>query len=258
MVDEAVTITKDVTIEGNGVQFKAPIVVNDAEVTINRAVFTATGKSASDTNGSAIKVSGTKPFTLTYSTVNGTARTAVYLRTSGKITLEDNIFDGGQSAIYNMIEFSLGTEKDITEAVIKNNTFTGTLKNNAISLYNFADGATVELLENTAENMDVANNFIRLSNPKNANVTFTITDNTYSFSSDTPNADGYTAFMLLQDYSKSDSQDFSKFNINIKNLKRGTKVLTENGTGLDQVFFVYADGKGILERGVNDPVVTFK
>ncbi len=255
-MNDPVTITKDVTIEGNNAQFNALVTVDDAEVVINQAVFTATGKSASDTSGTAIKVSGTKPFTLKNSTVNGTTRTAVSLITSGKITVEGNTFDAGQSAIYNMIEFSIGTARDITEAVIKNNTFTGTLKNNAVSFYNFADGAKVEVSGNIAENMDVNNNFIRLSNPKNASVTFAMNDNTYSFSSDTPG--NYTGFMLLQDYSKSDSQDFSKFNINFKNLKRGTKVLTENGTGLDQVFYVYADGKGILERGVNDPVVTFK
>ncbi len=258
MVDEEVTITKDVTIDGNGVQFKAPVVVNDAEVVLNNAIFTATGASASDTNSTAIKVSGTKPFTLKNSTVNGTTRTAVSLITSGKITVENNTFDGGNSAIYNMIEFSIGAARDITEAVIKNNTFVGTLKNNAVSFYNFADGAKINISGNTVKDMTVNSNFVRLSNPKNASVTFTLNDNTYTFSSDTPDAQGYTGFMLLQDYSKSDSQDFSKFKINFKNLKRGTKVLTENGTGLDQVFYVYADGKGILASGVNDPVVTFK
>lgn len=258
MIDEEVAITKDVVIEGNGAQFKAPFTVNDAEVVVNNAVFTATGKSASDTSGTVIKVSGTKPFTLKNSTVNGSARTAVSIITSGKIVLENNTFDAGNSAIYNMIEFSIGTARDITAAVIKNNKFIGTLKNNAVSFYNFAEGAKIEVSGNTSEGMDVANNFIRLSNPKNVNVAFTMKDNTYSYSSDTPNASGYTAFMLLQDYSKNDTQDFSKFKIDFTNLKRGTKAITENGTGLDQVFYVYKDGTGILERGVNDPVVTFK
>ena len=112
---------------------------------------------------------------------------------------------------------------------------------------------------NVFEDIDVSNNPIRLSNPKNVSTTFNFKDTTYSFNSDTPNADGYTAFMLLQDYSKAGSkQDFSKFTINFDNLVRGSKKLMEKGEGMDKVYYVYADTQGILADGVNDPVVNFK
>ena len=86
-----------------------------------------------------------------------------------------------------------------------------------------------------------------------------IVDNTYNFTSEEPSADGYTGFMLLQDYSKTDQkQDFTKFTINFKNLKRGNKKLVEKGSGIDNVYYVYSDKENaILADGVNDPIVTF-
>ena len=53
-------------------------------------------------------------------------------------------------------------------------------------------------------------------------------------------------------------QDFTKFTINFKNLKRGSKKLLEKGSGIDNVYYVYSDKEGILADGVNDPVVTFE
>lgn len=64
--------------------------------------------------------------------------------------------------------------------------------------------------------------------------------------------------MLLQDYSTGENkQDFSKFTINFTNLKRGDTKLVANGEGLDRVYYVYDDQDGILDAGVNDPVVNF-
>lgn len=251
------TVDKDMKIFGNGVVIEKLLTVNDAEVVLNNVVLSAPGTSATD-KMPVLKVSGTKPFTMKNSTVNGSARTAVNIMTSGEVTIEDNIFDAGDKNIYNMVEFSISNARDITKAVIKNNTFKGTLKNNGICFYNLAEGAQIDIVGNEFKDIDVNNNPVRLSNPKNVSATFNIKDNTYNYTSETPSADGYTGFMLLQDYSKDMVQDFSKFNITFDNLKRGSKHLMEKGSGIDNVYYVYDDQKGILTDGSNDPTVSFK
>lgn len=244
------------TIKGNGATFSKSIVVNDADVTLDNVVLTAPGASATD-KAVVLKVSGTKPFVLKNSTVNGSARTAVNIMTSGEIVVENNTFDAGDKNIYNMIEFSISNARDIEKAVIKNNKFIGELKNNGICFYNLVEGAQIDIVGNDFQNVNVDNNLVRLSNPKNVSATFNIKDNTYTFSSETPNAQGFTAFMLLEDYAKKDEkQDFTKFNINFINLKRGSKKLMEKGTGIDNVWYVYDDDAGIVTD--NDPVVTFQ
>lgn len=257
-VQEEVTFDKDITVKGNGVTFEKPVIVSDANVTLDGVKIVASGTDASDKTV-ALKVSGTKPFLLKDSEVSGTTRTALSIMTSGDIVIEDNVFDAGNKSIYNMIEFSISNARDISNVTFKNNTFKGELKNNGVSLYNLAEGAKVNFVGNTFTDIDVSNNPIRLSNPKNVSATFNFKDTTYNFTSDVPNVDGYTGFMLLQDYSKSGSkQDFTKFTINFDNLVRGTKKLTEKGSGIDNVYYVYQDTKGILADGINDPVVSFK
>lgn len=245
-------------VAGNGVTFNKGVTIHDAEVTLDNVVLVASAETASKT-AAALSVDGTKPFTLKNSTVNGVSRTAVSLKTSGKITIMDNTFDGGDKSIYNMIEFSISNAADITNAEILNNEFVGDLKNNCISLYNVADNAVIDIDNNSFKNISVDNNVVRLSNPKNNATTFNIENNVYTFSGRTPNAQGFTAFLLLEDYTAAGKgkQDFSKFTINFKNLKRGSKKLTFNGEGLDKVFYVYDDQDGILAAGVNDPIVNF-
>lgn len=258
-IDEELTISKSMKIIGNGAQINKLVTVNDADVELDNVVLVAPGEDASSKTP-IVKASGTAPFTMKNCKVKGAARTAVNIMTSGDIDIEGCTFDAGDQSIYNMIEFSISNARDIENVVIKGNTFKGALKNNGICLYNLAEGATVDISENKFVDINVDNNPVRLSNPKNVSATFKFENNTYSFSSDVPNAQGYTAFMLLQDYSKSGApiQDFSKFDIHFKNLKRGEKVLTEKGTGIDQVYYVYMDQKGILPDGENDPVVTFE
>lgn len=258
-IDEEMTLSKSVKILGNGAQVNQLITVQDADVEFDNVVFVAPGEDA-NSKTPIVKVSGTSPFTMKNCEVKGAARTAVNIMTSGKIDIEGCTFDAGNADIYNMIEFSISNARDIESVVIKGNTFKGALKNNGICLYNLAEGATIDISDNKFEDISVDNNPVRLSNPKNVSATFNFENNVYSFTSDEPNAQGYTAFMLLQDYSKSGApiQDFSKFDIHFKNLKRGDEVLTEKGTGIDQVYYVYMDQKGILPDGENDPVVTFE
>lgn len=257
-VNEELAITKPVTVDGNGASFNKTITVSNAEVTIKNAKLIATARS-NKTVTPAIKITGSKPFTLTNCQVNGITRNAVNISTSGKVIVSDNTFEAGDNSIYNAIEFSISNAPDITDVTIENNTFNGTLGNNGISFYNIADNAHITIKNNTFNDISVNNNPIRLSNAKSNSAVFDIVDNTYNFTSEEPSADGYTGFMLLQDYSKTNQkQDFTKFTINFKNLKRGSKKLLEKGSGIDNVYYVYSDKEGILADGVNDPVVTFE
>lgn len=244
------------TLEANGSTFTQPISVMGADVTIDNAKISYAGTSASDKTP-ALKVTGTQPFTLKNSqVVNTTTRTGLSIKTSGAVTLEGNTFDAGDGNIYNAIEFGIGSDPDLSSATISRNTFSGSLGNNAISFYNLADGATIDITDNEFNNIDPNNNPIRLSNNKNATATWNITDNTYNFNSETPTQ--YTGFMLLQDYSGAGSeQQFDKFTINFTNLMRGDNKLMERGEGINRVYYVYDDQDGILEDGVNDPIVSF-
>lgn len=261
IVTDTLSISKSMTIEANGATFSAPIKVTSGNVKIDGAKLVASAAStAAKNNAPVISVTGDGDFALINSAISGTSRTGVSLGTSGSITVEDNTFEAGSKSIYNAIEFSIGDKAaDISKAIVKGNTFTGTLGNNAISLYNLADGAEVNIEKNVFKDFSVNNNCVRLSNPRNVSATFNITDNSYSFTSETPSADGYTAFLLLQDYSKKDTprQEFGKFTIHVKNLTRDGKKIAAKGDGIDKAYYVYSDQNGILPDGVNDPVIDF-
>lgn len=254
-VTEPLTVTKSVNIAANGATFNSPITVSGGNVSISGANIVASGSSSSDKTP-AISVIGSGDFSLTGNNIAGSSRNAVLIKTSGKVDVSSNTFNAGEANVYNAIEFGINSDPDVTDVTIENNTFTGTLGNNAISMYNFADGAQVNIKNNTFSDIAVNNNPVRLSNNKNVTATFNIENNAYNFVTEEPQ--DYTGFMLLQDYSTGDAkQDFSKFNIHFVNLKRGDKKLMEKGTGIDRVYYVYDDQDGILEDGVNDPVVTF-
>lgn len=261
IVADTLSVSKSMTIAANGATFSAPIKVTSGNVKIDGAKLVASAAStAAKNNAPVISVTGDGDFTLTNSAISGTSRTGVSLGTSGRIVVEGNTFEAGSKSIYNAIEFSIGDKAaDISKATVKGNTFTGTLGNNAISLYNLADGAEVNIEKNVFKDFSVNNNCVRLSNPRNVSATFNITDNSYSFTSETPSADGYTAFLLLQDYSKKDTprQEFGKFTIHVKNLTRDGKKIAAKGDGIDKAYYVYSDQNGILSDGVNDPVIDF-
>lgn len=257
IVTESLTIDKDITIEGNGATFTASISISSANVVINNANLTYEGSGKSDKTA-IVSTTGATNFTLTNSTVSGSTRTGLSLTTSGEVVLDGNTFDAGDGKIYNMIEFAIGSNKpNLAGATISNNIFTDVLGNNAISFYNVADGAVINIEGNAFNKIDTDNNPIRLSNVKNNSATFNIKNNTYSYNSD--EATEYTGFILCQDYTKSSGteQQFNLYTINIENLKRGDTLITSNGEGLDRVWYVYEDGTGILAIGENDPVVNF-
>jgi hypothetical protein len=257
VINDKLTLDKSMKIAANGATISAPLTVTDAEVQIDDANLEYQG-SSNKVKTPVVKVTGASNFSLTNSTVTGTCRDGLLIKTSGEVIIEGNTFNAGNSSIYNMIEFGIGeSEPDVTKLTIKNNTFSGTLGNNAISIYNVAEDAEITIEDNIFENIDPDNNPIRLSNVKNNSATFNIINNVYTFSSDTPTQ--YTGFILLQDYTKKSGaeQQFNLFTINVKDLYRGSTKIEAEGTGLDRLFYVYEDGTGILDAGVNDPVVNF-
>ena len=254
-IAEAITIDKPVTIAGNGVTLHGVTVAN-AAVTIDNAILVADGADNKDTAAHAITVTGVEDFTLVNTTVKGTCRTAAKLATSGKVVIEGCTFESDTQSIYNMIEFSISNDPDITSVIMENNTFEGETKNNLISFYNLADGAEIKLSNCQMTGVSTSSNVLRVSNPKNVSAVFDIADCTYKYSS--TSATDYTAFALFQDYAASgDKQDFSKIQLNFTKLYRGSKKITSNGTGLDRVYYVYDDQDGILADGINDPIVAF-
>ena len=254
-IAEAITIDKPVTIAGNGATLHG-VTVTNAAVTIDDVTLAVSGESNKDTAVHAIAVTGAEDFTLVNATVEGTCRTAAKLATSGKVTIEGCTFKSDVQSIYNMIEFSISNDPDITSVIMENNTFEGETKNNLISFYNLAEGAEVKLSNCQMTGVSTNSNVLRISNPKNASAVFNVENCTYKYSSTTTT--DYTGFVLFQDYAASgDKQDFSKIQLNFTKLYRGSKKVTSNGTGLDRVYYIYDDQDGILADGINDPIVAF-
>lgn len=83
-VTEPIIIDKPMTVDGGG-KSVASIVVNDAEVTVDNVTV----------KPESIIVKGTKPFTLTNSTIKG-SKSDLVIETSGKITLTGNTFKDGE------------------------------------------------------------------------------------------------------------------------------------------------------------------
>lgn len=254
-ITQKLVINKPLTIIGNEAEFTGGIEVANAAVTIDNVVLTSQGTSNKD-NTPIIKVTGEQPFTFINSTVRGTGRNPVLVKTGGEVVISGCTFSCENQNIYNVVEFSISADADITKAVVKNNIFNGPFKNNCINFYNVAEGAEIDIEDNVFTDIDVSSNCIRLSNPRNATATFNVKNNTYKFNG--RSATQWTSFILLEDYAEvGEKQDFSKYTINIENLYRGSKKLTSvtSDSALDRVVLVYDDQDGILADGVNDPIV---
>lgn len=259
VVDAPLEISKSVRLSANGATFTQPIKVTGGNVGIMGANLVCSAAStAAKNNAPAVTVTGDGDFSLENCRISGTSRTGLSIGTTGHVLISGNTIDGGSKKIYNAIEFSINSGADISNAEISNNVFNGTFANNGISLYNLAEGAQIDIKGNLFDKFSVDSNCVRLSNPKNVSAAFNLLDNKYNYTSETPNKDGYTAFLILEDYSKAGSkQDFTKFTINVSNLVRNGNKLSARGDGIDKTYYVFDDKSGILGEGVNDPVVNF-
>ena len=232
-VEEALTIDKPVTI--HNLTTTAPVTVTSNDVTLNAANITST-----DAKTPAISVDkSVSDITITNSVINantgeGGSHTAVSIPVSGKVVFSGNTVSNS----YNGVEFGLNTPV-ADGTVIENNNFVN-IGNNAISIYQVAEGATVTIKNNTFSGTKDNYIPIRLSNSNNATGRFNIIDNTVDTASAWKNL-----FVLLQDYSKDGSQDFTKYTL-----------LFQNNTVSDECTYtlVYSDAhKGLIDT--NQPNV---
>lgn len=236
----------DAKIE-NLVYTSGTMTVTGANVTIENVTF---GDNA------ALVVNTTGDFTLTNcqfapnteygKDVNVGVRTAVYLKIGGTATVTNNTFEGVDNGYYNAIEFGIGDDHSLKNAIISGNTFTKTIKNNYFNFYNMQEGAVINITNNQFLLANKSSNGIRISNNKNVSATFNLDSNTYTYAATSADSE-YEGLILLQDYSKKDAgtQDFTKITINITNLT--------SPEDAKQILYVYDDQDGIIQT--NQPVV---
>ena len=254
-VTSVMTIGTDMKIEGNGATIAAPINVIGANVEINNINFNYAGdNSSAGSNG--IVASGNKNFTLTNSTIAGTMRKAIIAKTSGAIVISGNTFNSESGSIYNAVETGLSSEPAISALTIENNTFNGSLGNNAISLFKFEEGATVNIKNNTFNLDNAEGNTLRLSNMTNAaNVVFNIIDNEYAYPTD--DANEWSGFMICQVLPNGSTNDFKDFVVNITNLTYKGEKLTTNGEGVKRICYIWDVNNGMNLEGISGPVFNF-
>ena len=211
-VNTALTISKPVTI--HNLTATAPVTIASNGVTLNAANIEY---KAAKTPALVVN-SGVKDVTITNSTITAEtgktgSHTAVSLPVSGKVVFTGNTVTND----YNGVEFGLNVPT-ADGTVIENNNFIN-IGNNAVSIYQVADGATVTIKNNTFSGVKGKFIPIRLSNSNNMTGTFVISDN----KADTDNA-WENCFVMLEDYSKAGAvQDFTKYALKFSNNTVGTK-----------------------------------
>ncbi len=211
-VNTALTISKPVTI--HNLTATAPVTIASNGVTLNAANIEY--KAAK--TPALVANSGVKDVTITNSIITAAtgktgSHTAVSLPVSGKVVFTGNTVTND----YNGVEFGLNVPT-ADGTVIENNNFIN-IGNNAVSIYQVADGATVTIKNNTFSGVKGKFIPIRLSNSNNMTGTFVISDN----KADTDNA-WENCFVMLEDYSKAGAvQDFTKYALKFSNNTVGTK-----------------------------------
>lgn len=241
VVDSDVIFEEDFTFKGdgitlrsNGATFNGVLTAEGKDITIAGFTF-ATANEATDPYEAKgthmLKVDGNA--TISGCTFAPTGCCYNAINSTGDLVLEGNNFEGCENHVYNLIEFSQKEDQKIKNVEISYNTFAkGASKNNTISMFQFEDGATINILNNVWE---YAANAVRISNYSNAiGVTINCVDNEYKETSD----DEYAGFLLAQ--GTTQNKDMSGITVNlIRLVGPDGKVVTENGTGNDQVWYTY-------------------
>ena len=233
-VDTALTISKPVTI--NNLTATAPVTIASNGVTLNAANIEY---KASKTPALVVN-SGVTDVTITNSAITAAtgrtgSHTAVSLPVSGKVVFTGNTVTND----YNGIEFGLNVPTG-DGTLIANNNFTN-IGNNAISIYQVEDGATVTVKNNTFTGKVGSFIPVRLSNSNNMSGKFVFANNTV----DTDNS-WENCFVMLEDYSAPNGgvQDFTKY----------TLVFKDNKVGANCTYtVVFDDQDGIITT--NQPIV---
>ena len=147
-----------------------------------------------------------------------------------KVTIENCRF--GDGAGYNLFE---GNATLANGSSISNNYFEdGACTHNIISIYNVAEGATININNNHAE---ASRNMIRIGVKGNVKWTLSANNNSY----DDTDAGDYAGLLLVQPYGNQ-TESFENCRILINNTTKPTE------EGKEQLFYVYC--------GANDTVLT--
>lgn len=246
---EPITLDKECIISGTkDTVVSAPITINGGNVIIsditvdvkNNTMLTITGDKDVSIVGVDFKKSD-----------DTDCRTLISTPNSGQTVIDGCTFEDPNSKIYNILEFSIN--KDVYtdgEVIIRNCDFKGKIKNNAISFYNVVNGGKI-LIENC--HWEYAANGVRISNMNSTEFTVTIKDCQYDAT-----AEGeYAGLVLLQDFNKEDTQDFTKVTIIFDNVigPDGNKI--KNNTD-QQVLYVYDDKVNAVIKDHNQPKLIFK
>jgi hypothetical protein len=237
-ITEPLTIDKSIVIVSDGAKISNKITISDKATSFSiSGVSFSYDDGTTSGNGKGKTMISAACKELKIDNCEFDAQSAVYNvinSSSTDITISNCTFYSEGTYIYNAIEFS--QKVPIENLTIENNRFVGNLcKNNCISVFEFVDGAKVYIKKN---HFDVSVNALRISNYTSAkNVIFYITDNTYDATFSDQNV-GYAGFFFCQKVKEDES--YTGMTIIIKNLVGpGGKVMAENGTGVDQVWYTY-------------------
>lgn len=201
----------------------------------------------------------------TQGVVDRTAGNAQFtMNCNGVVEIKDCEF--GQQG-HNCLEIGLKAGYAPKHVIVENCDFTGTLANNAISIYGWQDGANI-IIRNCS--FGKLSNAIRLSNKLNTkcNVVF---ENVFVEEWAT---DEYAGLLLLQDYTSKTAEDAiannlfgeGKISISFKNVRypNGEAIVPEDagqicvGGDMPQVVYVYRDKGGMVSYDETTyPMMTF-
>ena len=201
--------TENITVEN--LTSEVPVAITADAVTLKDAEVSVTKLSTPaltvDPGLTSVTITDS---TFSAATTKAGTHTAVSIPINGKVVFTGNTVTNN----YNGVEFGISNAGDLGNGtIIANNTFDA-IGNNAISIYNIEDGATITIKNNVFKNPKENDGiFIRLSNPKNVSATFNIEGNNI----DTENS-WNKIIVLLEDYSAAGAgiQDFTKFTLNFK------------------------------------------
>ena len=260
VIEDELVIDKPMTLSMHGSTVTGKIAINaTGPVTMKDGTLAykdADGAKGKNTVG--ISVTGTEPVTFENCVFDVEARTAVQINTSGETTFDGCTFNVSKTGVYNMIETSPSSAVSaplVSKFTLKDCKQIGEVNHNFLSLYRFAEGAEVNIIDCTLEDANMQSS-IRISNVTSATATINLKNYSVNYApGQTP--EGGECQLLCQDYTKNTPQDFTKITVNFDNFTvDGTKVMSSEGASGIPVYAVYNNGY-ITGQG-NDPVVTFK
>lgn len=230
------------------VHFKKQVIIEKQDAEFINCTFSVEGNSMKDTKGTALVVAGAANVKVVNCVFKNKGYNSINLKTSGYIVIERNTFIS--TNVYNPIEATGIAGNGLSNVFIENNIFNSTCGNNYISFFHMADNAIVEINSNLFSNVNYQSNILRLSNPENVSAIFKLNNNKYRYNS--KDTSDYTAFVICQEYGEK-SQDFSKYILNITNLKCNNEIIKDvPAQGI--LYYSYKDNVGIV-TGLNDPII---